>query len=681
MPTSDDDDASSNTPSNANINIETVESPAYSEEHFPFPGTTVWDHPVTSDVDFSMQSRSRSSSSPMCRPVSEIQQTDEDAKSVSACSGVYLIKSSRKKRRFPTRLHKAQIPVVPIHLGPPRITREWSVHIVDFSKSAPEKVLTKIRPKLPESENQQEFLKPYRTRIATFVKELKSLCRLAGMTSLTTLFSLVIFSTNTAFLGRLGTDELAGSALAQLSTLFLFGMASAINTLASQAYGAKNYKLVGIWLQVSIVGTTFLCVPVIIIFWFSGSLVALVEDNDDVVHFATIFAKWSCLTIWPTGMFAAICQYFQVQNIVLPSVVVNFVAIFVNFGLNQLLIHGAFGWRGMGICLHLSSISAMSTAILCCRTTTTSIFGFLLQRDDFMGIRKMHRPTWPGWNLNEITGTRVWAFLKMSLPTGLALVFDESVFQALVLMASRTSDVGVASLGIVFNVFSFVWGLWWGIGLATQVRVGTNLGGGQAFQAKISFICGSILTLILNIFVFVVCLGFPRDLARPFTTDDKVLDAVADLSEVMALCFVAYCFSGSVLSTLEGMGRIFVMAGFQLAFAYGISLPLAYVLCFHYGFGSEGLLLGSGIGDTLKFISSFLYFTLATNWDREVSIALERSECMDDSDDDAESTSSSDDQENDSGVNIPKQTVPSHSDGSTHSNPLETVNELTPLIN
>lgn len=59
---------------------------------------------------------------------------------------------------------------------------------MDFSKSAPEKVLTKIRPKLPESENQQEFLKPYRTRIATFVKELKSLCRLAGMTSLTTLF-------------------------------------------------------------------------------------------------------------------------------------------------------------------------------------------------------------------------------------------------------------------------------------------------------------------------------------------------------------------------------------------------------------------------------------------------------------------------------------------------------------
>lgn len=50
------------------------------------------------------------------------------------------------------------------------------------------------------------------------------------------------------------------------------------------------------------------------------------------------------------------------------------------------------------------------------------------------------------------------------------------------------------------------------------------------------------------------------------------------------------------------MGRIFVMAGFQLAFAYGISLPLAYVLCFHYGFGSEGLLLGSGIGDTLKVI-------------------------------------------------------------------------------
>lgn len=61
---------------------------------------------------------------------------------------------------------------------------------------------------------------------------------------------------------------------------------------------------------------------------------------------------------------------------------------------------------------------------------------------------------------------------------GLAIVADESVFQALVLMAGHFTEVDVDAMGVLFQVFGLVWAVWWGLGLATQISVGRNLGKG-----------------------------------------------------------------------------------------------------------------------------------------------------------------------------------------------------------
>eukprot|EP00056_Hartaetosiga_gracilis_P010961 m.163995 g.163995 ORF g.163995 m.163995 type:complete len:156 (-) comp13419_c0_seq1:1129-1596(-) len=45
--------------------------------------------------------------------------------------------------------------------------------------------------------------------------------------------------------------------------------------------------------------------------------------------------RWSCLYIIPLGWYSAIRMYFQVQSVVLPSVIVSVVAIFINIGFNS----------------------------------------------------------------------------------------------------------------------------------------------------------------------------------------------------------------------------------------------------------------------------------------------------------------------------------------------------------
>ena len=53
-----------------------------------------------------------------------------------------------------------------------------------------------------------------------------------------------------------------------------------ISTFCGQAYGAKNYKLVGIWLQISIIVGIIFSIPVIIAWNFTGNILQLFKEHE-----------------------------------------------------------------------------------------------------------------------------------------------------------------------------------------------------------------------------------------------------------------------------------------------------------------------------------------------------------------------------------------------------------------
>lgn len=75
--------------------------------------------------------------------------------------------------------------------------------------------------------------------------------------SCTSLCRILVFATDAAFVGRLGTTQMAAAALAQvcqsMSNVMIYGTAVALNTLCAQAIGSGNARLVGSWLQLSLV--------------------------------------------------------------------------------------------------------------------------------------------------------------------------------------------------------------------------------------------------------------------------------------------------------------------------------------------------------------------------------------------------------------------------------------------
>lgn len=88
----------------------------------------------------------------------------------------------------------------------------------------------------------------------SIVSEIKGLFTLAWPTVLSYFFHHLVFMISLFFAGRVGEVELAAGTLA-ISFINLFGpsiflgLCSALEALSSQAYGAKNFRMVGVVLQ------------------------------------------------------------------------------------------------------------------------------------------------------------------------------------------------------------------------------------------------------------------------------------------------------------------------------------------------------------------------------------------------------------------------------------------------
>ena len=120
-------------------------------------------------------------------------------------------------------------------------------------------------------------------------KEIKELFTLAWPTVFSYFFHHFVSMISLFFAGRLGEVELAAGTLA-ISFInitgpsLFFGLASAVETLCSQAFGARNYSLVGVVLQrgVWILGIT--CILTWTLWINTERLLLLVHQKKNVAQ-------------------------------------------------------------------------------------------------------------------------------------------------------------------------------------------------------------------------------------------------------------------------------------------------------------------------------------------------------------------------------------------------------------
>lgn len=95
-------------------------------------------------------------------------------------------------------------------------------------------------------------------------------------------------------------------------------MASALDTLCGQAFGARQYHLLGIYKQRAMVILTLVSIPLAVVWFYTGEILLLFGQDPDIAAEAGTFARWMLPMLFAYGLLQCHVRFLQTQNIVLP---------------------------------------------------------------------------------------------------------------------------------------------------------------------------------------------------------------------------------------------------------------------------------------------------------------------------------------------------------------------------
>jgi MATE family multidrug resistance protein len=238
--------------------------------------------------------------------------------------------------------------------------------------------------------------------------EFFEICNLSWPVALSTLSRLAIMSTDTSFIGHLGTRELTSVSLAgawaDFCSVVVWSPAYCLNSLCSQAIGAGNKKLAGVWLQLAFFFCTVICLIVIGFYFLTETVVGMISEQPGIPHMSQQYNAFAALSLWPMVMYMALRQYFQALQIVRPAFVVSTITVFFNFAMNELLVFGIDGYGGLGL---IGSPLA---------TFCSMIFQIVSFCTYVIFIKKYHADYWDGFSLECFRADRMRRYIKVALP-------------------------------------------------------------------------------------------------------------------------------------------------------------------------------------------------------------------------------------------------------------------------
>ena len=104
-------------------------------------------------------------------------------------------------------------------------------------------------------------------------------------------------------------------------------MAGALETLCGQAYGAKQYKKLGIYTYAAIVSLILVCVPISILWMFTDKLLILIGQDPTVSHTAHKYCVCLIPNLFAYAILQPLVHYYQTQSLILPLLFSSFAAL------------------------------------------------------------------------------------------------------------------------------------------------------------------------------------------------------------------------------------------------------------------------------------------------------------------------------------------------------------------
>ena len=377
-----------------------------------------------------------------------------------------------------------------------------------------------------------------------------------------------------------------------------------LTSRSAQAYGAKNYQLVGFYLHRALIINITVLVPCCCILYWSDAIFIRIGFEAPIALIIQQFTSYCIPGIFTLMLFNTMSSYLYSCNIFLPSAIVT-VSSSVLFAIVAYFLMTKTNMDTGAIAISYNSMYTLNAIV---------IFLYIKIRDPVPGSFF--------WFKSQ-SFKEIWTLFKYEIFVG-SMIYLEWIAQEITYLFSGSLSLAeITGMTITSANCQTLYALPVALSKSVLVFVGNSMGEGDVKKAQNFMKAGLLLNLMACICVESFYIVLSKEVAEFYTSDVSAIKVTVNIFLTYLLIFPADFIQIILSSGLRAIGKEKLGFNMFLVCYYLISIPLSYTLCFYAKLQVMGLVYGGMIATyCLLFWLMFSYSRI--DWEKQKVIVRER---------------------------------------------------------
>lgn len=444
-----------------------------------------------------------------------------------------------------------------------------------------------------------------------FVEEAKKVGYIAGPMVAVNFSLQLITVIPLMMVGHLG--ELALSSTAMATSLcgvtgfsLLVGLAGGLETLCGQAYGAQQYRKLGVYTYSAMISLTLVCIPISFVWISMQKLLTFIGQDPIISHEAGRYAACLIPGLFGYAILQPLMKFLQTQSLIIPMLLSAITTLCFHIPLCWVFVF-KFGFGNIGAAFAIS-ISYWFNVI------------FLGTYVKFSPLCKSTRVPFSKEALQGIG-----EFSRLAVPSAIMVCLKWWSFELMILLSGLLPNpqLETSVLSICLTTVSLHSKIPFGIAAAASTRVSNELGAGRPQAARLAVITVMIMAgtemgiASSALFVCRYVVGYA------YSNVKEVVDYMEAMAPLICFSVILDGLQGVLTGVARGCGWQHIGAYVNLGAFYIGGIPTAILLGFVLHLRGRGLWLGIMAGTIIQ-TTILSTITARTNWEKQAKIARDR---------------------------------------------------------
>eukprot|EP00253_Pinus_taeda_P030162 PITA_30162 len=340
-------------------------------------------------------------------------------------------------------------------------------------------------------------------------------------------------------------------------------MACALETLCGQAYGAKQYHLLGIQLQRAIVALFCVSIPLAVIWIYMGDILKDLGQDLLLSFEAGKFARWMLPSLFAYAALQPLLKFLQSQGIVIPMMLSSAVTLCFHVPVCWVLVFKV-GLGNKGAALANSISNWLNVALLSLYVT-------------FSPACEKTRTSFSREALYDIAN-----FLKLAIPSAVMICLESWSFEMLVLLSGLlpNPELEMSVLSVCLSTAALAYRIPFGLGAAVSTRVSNELGAGRSCAAQLSVRVGVCMATMEALMMASTLFSARNVWGYVYSTEREVVVYISSMMPLLASTAFMDANQGILTGIARGCGWQTLGAYINLGAYYAVGIPIAVILAF-----------------------------------------------------------------------------------------------------